>query len=168
MRTIGIFSIVGTACGSGEVTYTRGVPDESDTDDTDADTDADADSGADTDAGKYEIAIGGNWVDSLGIGNRITDDSWTWTYPGHPDTIFDITQFENDPGLCIVHDTEPNDAGDKLWGRFDWTWVDGAPHYCHAVGEVADEDAAMSAPPPDREDLNSGCGGFEWWRLMPT
>jgi hypothetical protein len=159
------FWIFATACGTGEVKYTPRAETDTDTD-TDGDTDADSD--ADTDVGKYEIDIGGTWVDSLGIGNAITDETWTWTYPGHPDTIFDITEFENEPGVAVVHDSVENDAGEQLWGRFDWTFSNDVPYVCHAADSVADQAAATSAPTPDRNDLTSGCQGFEWWALYPT
>jgi len=162
---VGMMTMLLAACGSGEVHYTRGLPEESE---ADADTDADADGDADTDVGEYEIAIGGTWVDSLGIGNLVTDETWTWHYAGYPDTVFEITQFENDPGLAIVHETEANDSGDKLWGRFDWTWMGDVPYICHATESVPDEETAISAPAPDRDDLTSGCGGFEWWQLTRT
>jgi hypothetical protein len=172
MRIFGMISFFAAACGSGEVEYTHGGGDadsDADTDgDADTDSDADADSDADTDAGKYEIAIGGTWVDSLGIGNKVTDETWTWSYPPYPDTVFDITGFDNEPGVAVVHDSVPNDNGEQLWGRFDWTFVDDVPYVCHAADSATAEDVATSAPTPDRNDLTSGCRGFEWWAFYPT
>jgi hypothetical protein len=158
--------VFAAACGTGEVQFTEGDPNEPE---VDADTDADTDSDADTDAtpSEYEIAIGGDWIDSLGIGNVITDETWTWSYPPYPDTIFDITQFENELGTAIVRDSVTNDDGNKLWGRFDWTFDGDVPYICHSEGGHLEEDAATSAPEPDRDDLTSGCRGFEWWALYP-
>jgi hypothetical protein len=142
-------------CGSGELDYSDRDGDGANTDGTDGADDGDG------------IAIAGTWIDSFGITNTITDDAWGWTYPGYPDYDFDIVDYDNDDGLAIVHDAFET-KGEKLWGRFEWTFVGDVPYYCQTADGLASEEAATEMEPIDHDDVTANCHGFAWFEMMPV
>jgi hypothetical protein len=144
-----------TACGSADVKYTGGGDDPQGTDGT---------GGSENDDG---IAIAGTWIDSFGITNTITDESWGWQYPGYPDESFSITQYDNDAGVAIVQDAAADDMGEKLWGRFEWTFVEDVPYYCMTADGLDSEDAAAGRASIDHGNVSANCNGYAWFELMP-
>jgi len=136
-------------CGSGEVKYTEGGEDPQGNDENE------------------EIDIAGTWIDSFGITNTITSESWGWQYPGYDDMNFAITQFDNDAGVAIVQDETANEMGDKLWGRFEWTFVDDVPYYCMTADGLDSEDAAAGVASIDHDNVSANCNGYAWFELMP-
>ena len=153
-KALGLVCAVLAACGSADVKYTEGGDDPSGTDG----------SGGEENDG---IAIAGTWVDSFGITNTITNDSWGWQYPGYPDENFAITQYDNDAGVAIVQDGTKSDMGDKLWGRFEWTFVEDVPYYCMTADGLASEQVATTTPSIDHENVQANCNGYAWFELMP-
>jgi hypothetical protein len=150
---MGFVCAVVAGCGPADVKYTEGGGDPE---------------GTDGDGGNDEgIAIAGTWLDSFGITNTITDESWGWQYPGYPDTSFAITQYDNDAGVAVVQDEIGNDMGEKLWGRFEWTFVDDAPYYCMTADSLESEDAAAGRASIDHGNVTANCNGYAWFELMP-
>ena len=149
--TMGLACVILAGCGSGEVKYTEGG----------GDPEGNGDGGSD------DIAIAGTWIDSFGITNTITSESWGWQYPGYPDENFAITQYDNDAGVAIVQDGATNDMGEKLWGTFEWTFVDDVPYYCMTADGLATEEQAVAKPPIDHNDVTVNCNGFAWFELIP-
>src|SRR4030095_9546760 len=70
--TMGLVCVGLAWCGSGEVKYTEGG----------GDPEGNGDGGSD------DIAVAGTWLDSFGITNTITSETWGWQYPGYPDENF--------------------------------------------------------------------------------
>ena len=157
MRTMimGFVCAALVGCGSGEVKYTERGGDLEGTD---------GDGGDENDDG---IAIAGTWIDSFGITNTITDESWGWQYPGYPDMSFAITQYDNDAGIAVFQDEVANDMGEKLWGTFEWTFVGDVPYYCQTAEGLATEEQAVAKPPIDHGNVTVNCNGFAWFELMP-
>jgi hypothetical protein len=152
MRTMirGFVCAALVGCGSADVKYTEGGGDPEG-----------------TDGGKDEIDIAGMWMDSFGITNTITSESWTWEYPGYPDVHFMIAQYDNDEGVAILEDQAPNDMGEKAWARFDYMFLDDVPYYCETGTGLPDEDAALSTPPANHSDPGTGCNGTAWFEMTP-
>jgi hypothetical protein len=152
MRTMirGLVCAALVGCGSAEVKYTEGGGDPEG-----------------TDGGNDDIDIAGTWIDSFGITNTITSESWGWQYPGYADMSFTITQYDNDVGVAIVQDGAANDMGDKLWGRFEWTYVDDVPYYCMTADGLESEDSAAGLASIDHANVSANCNGFAWFELMP-
>ena len=157
MRTSAWVLVYGclAGCGSAEVKYTEGGEDPEGTD------------GAEGNESDDGIAIAGTWIDSFGITNTITSESWGWQYPGYADMSFTITQFDNDAGVAVVQDDVANDMGEKLWGRFEWTFVDDVPYYCMTADGLDSEDAAAGRAPIDHGNVSANCNGYAWFELMP-
>lgn len=151
MRAMTLIALM-FGCETGEVDFAQRDPDEG------SEGDGQDDEG---------IAIAGTWIDSFGITNTITDESWGWQYPGYPDVNFAITQFDNDEGVAIIQDEAPNDMGEHLWGRFDWMWMDDVPYYCQTATGLSDEDAALSTPASNRANVGTGCNGTAWFEMIP-
>jgi hypothetical protein len=139
-------------CGSGEVDFAHGDPDEG------AEGDGQNDDG---------IAIAGTWIDSFGITNTITSESWGWQYPGYPDMSFTITQYDNGDGVAVVQNQAEDEMGDKLWGLFEWTFVGDVPYYCQTASGLASEEEAAAHPLIDHGNVKANCNGFAWFELIP-
>jgi len=144
-------SLVG--CGAAEVKYTEGGDPEG--------------TGGDGNEGGDAIAIAGTWIDSFGITNTITDESWGWQYPGYPDENFVITQYDNDAGVAIVQDDAKSDMGEKMWGRFEWTFQGDVPYYCMTADGLVSEQEAADTPSIDHENVEANCNGYAWFELVP-
>jgi hypothetical protein len=152
--------LVSLGCGAGELEYTeRG--------DDPAATDGDGSGEDDEDVGGDGIEIAGTWIDSFGITNTITDESWGWQYPGYPDMDFAITQYDNDEGVAIVQNGKQNQMGEHLWGRFEWTFVDDVPYYCQTADGLASEELAADRAPIDHDNVHANCNGYAWFELIP-
>ena len=147
-----------SGAAGGELDYTER---DGDGDGADAAGDAPGDEQQDD-----EIAIAGTWVDSFGITNTITNESWGWTYPGYPDLDFTITQFDNDAGVAIVQDDWAT-KGERLWGRFEWTFVGDVPYYCQTVDGLMSEELAEDREPIDHDNVQANCNGYAWFEMMP-
>jgi hypothetical protein len=105
------------------------------------------------------LEIVGTYVDNFDSDHEIT--SATWTNFG----VYNISQFDNEARYVIAQNDESNGSFPCLWSRFDWT-LDGEDlYYCQSAYNAESEEAALEAEPADPEDLDKGCGGFEWSQL---
>ena len=57
--------------------------------------------------------------------------------------------------------------GEKLWGRFEWTFVDDVPYYCMTADSLESEDAAAGRASIDHGNVSANCNGYAWFELMP-
>ena len=104
-----------------------------------------------------ELELIGDWVDDFGGTHSITAETWTMG-----DSVFAITQFDNDASWLVAQNDANNPFNPDLWSRMDWS-ADGADYwFCQTVFDGADEAAALGATPADSSDLSAGCGGFSW------
>ena len=156
MRAMTLFALI-CGCETGEVDFAQDDPDDG----------AEGDGQEGDGQGDDGIAIAGTWIDSFGITNTITDESWGWQYPDYPDMNFTITQYDNDDGVAVVQNQAEDDMGDKLWGLFEWTFVNDVPYYCQTANGLASEEEAAAHPLIDHDNVKANCNGFAWFELVP-
>ncbi len=119
---------------------------------------------------KLEIpfALRGYWSDLWSTYN-IKQATWTQTMDGSGESLYYITEFDNDEEWMVALNASENMYNPDQWSRFDWT-VDGdVVYYCQTVFGVDTKEEALSATPADPGDpLTTGCGGnFPWSQLNP-
>lgn len=107
------------------------------------------------------LEIDGSWTDDWGYGHQIDETSWTTM-----DSVFHISQFDNDRHFLVAQNDAANEYYPELWSRFDWSWADGELYYCQSAFQAVSEDGALAAG-ADAADLETGCGGYPWTHLIP-
>jgi len=112
-------------------------------------------------AGQGDIEIAGDWTDSWGQAHRVTNEQWEIV-----DSVFAITEYDNDDHYAIAHNDDANEYFPGLWSRFDWTYHADAWWVCQTAFDATDEDAALSTEAADAADpATTGCAGFAWSEL---
>ncbi|MGH1343069.1 MAG: hypothetical protein ACRBN8_16025 [Nannocystales bacterium] len=105
----------------------------------------------------------GDYDDNFGAFHTLSAESWSNTFPGF-DAIVVATEEVNDDERWIAGLSM---GGLEGYERLDWDFdEDGQLRYCSgAFGEETLEDA-VNAPPSDRTDFETGCGGGASWTVM--
>lgn len=103
------------------------------------------------------IEIAGEYDDSFGGTQTITTTSWDSS-----GSVFYFSQVDNEEGFAIAQTAEDGLYNPCNWNRFEWM-IDGADiYYCQSAFGEATEAEALAAARADQDDLEGGCGGFEW------
>ena len=106
-------------------------------------------------AGEYTDNYGGTQI----IGPSIWDQG---AFMGK----FNISSWNNDSNYLVAQNDSDNEYNADLYSRFDWT-IDGTDTYfCQTVYDKETAQDAIDATPADSEDLDAGCGGFSWNKLI--
>ncbi|MEM9460596.1 MAG: hypothetical protein AAGF11_40885 [Myxococcota bacterium] len=133
------------------------------------DTSADDPTGAATDGAGLEIA--GEWFEALGskdgVDHIIDDERWAQQGP-FGNARYDIESYDNPGRWVVAQGDASNEFFPDLYSKFIWTWDGPDLYYCTAVFDAETAADAMAAPDPDVDDLEFGCAGFAWSRLMPA
>lgn len=145
--------------------------------DTGSDTGATSTSGtdggttSDTTTGAAGLEIAGAWLEEfspgMGITHAIAETQWE-QLAEFGDALFHVSEYDNAAGIVVAQGDAANEFFPGLYSRFDWTWDGADLHYCTAVYDAATAAAALAAPASDPDDLETGCGGFPWSRLVPV
>ena len=107
------------------------------------------------------LEIIGIWEDTWGFEQKVSQAEWT-----SGDSVFHTSQFDNHDDFLIAQNDTNNQWSPDKWSRFDWTWDEsGKLYFCQSAFDAESEQDALSATSADREDLESGCGGFSWSAL---
>lgn len=109
----------------------------------------------------------GEFQDDYGIRYTITQDEWQQ----HGYARYHIEKWVPEGRYLIArnHPGNPTDGG--LWTRIDWLELDMAPYtwaFCLTEYRAVSGDAAQAAPPPDRKNPKTGCGGHPFSRMKPA
>ena len=111
------------------------------------------------------IAIAGSYMDDFGGMHVVTNTRWESSGVGFT-SGFRISRFDNAAGFAIAQNDATNEFSPSLWSRYEWVTVSGVLYMCQSPYDSATEEAAMSAPRPDRTTpATSGCGMFGWSTL---
>ncbi len=109
----------------------------------------------------------GSYTDDYDGGHIITNQSWTMS--GFGASTFELMEFSNQDGWILAQNGADNDYNPGRFSRFDWTTDEqDSLWYCQTAYDAETLEDARAAQPADREDLDTGCGGFAWSRLQPT
>lgn len=106
-----------------------------------------------------EIEIAGSYDDSYGGEVVIT------TTGIESIGVYQFSLVDNEGNFAIARNDEANTYNPCMWSRFDWTTDGGDLYYCQSAFDAADEQTAANVPAGDAENLETGCGGFEWSKL---
>jgi hypothetical protein len=120
-----------------------------------------------TGAGALEIA--GEWLEEFAPGMGITHviDETRWDQlSDFGDAAFHVDSYDNEARFVVARADEANEFSPGLWSRFDWAWDGEALYYCTAVYDARTAGDALAAPASEPDDLETGCGGFPWSRLV--
>lgn len=136
----------------------------------DADTDADADSDADADVdtgdtgGVVPLPIVGRWVDDFDFIHRITEEEWTISSEGLPDTVFHVDHWDATVGYLVAQNDADNVNEPNLWTRIDWTALTGSSFsFCEVITDAPTMAEAEAVAVADRTDpATGGCLGNPW------
>lgn len=105
----------------------------------------------------------GDYDDNFGAFHTLSEESWSNTYPDFDPIVVAAEEVNDDErwiaGLSV--------GGLEGYERLDWDFDDeGQLRYCSgAFGQETIEDA-INAPPSDRTDFETGCGGGASWTIM--
>jgi hypothetical protein len=131
------------------------------TGDTDEETGNTVEETGDTDEVEEELAIIGEYDDSWGGYQIITEGLWT-----SGSFSFEISQYSNEEHVVIAQNSADNEYNPSLWSKFQWTYdLQESLFYCQISFDSATEDDAISIAPANPTDLEAGCGGFGWTML---
>jgi hypothetical protein len=108
------------------------------------------------------LTIVGSYTDDYEGEHAITNATWTTR-----DSVYNISQFDNEAGYVIARNDEGNEFSPCAWSRFDWTESEGDLYFCQTAFAAESEEAALETEPADPEDLEEGCSGFPWSKLTP-
>lgn len=113
--------------------------------------------------------VAGTYIETYGPGKKdfqthiVTGDTWTIDFGG--DFGMSVLTYEevDDQARWVA-----GDDGAGTFARYDWDIDgDGNLRYCSAVFGAETLQAAIDAPPSDRDDLDGvGCGGMFAWSLL--
>jgi hypothetical protein len=104
-----------------------------------------------------DLMINGDYEDNYGWLHSISNTNWT-----SGDSVFFISQFNNEEMYAVALNDSANEWNADLWSKFQWTWDEEELFYCQSAFDAASEDAAVVSIIADSNDLSSGCGGFAW------
>jgi hypothetical protein len=117
--------------------------------------------------GGDELELIGSYVDGYGTPHEITATTWTMGL-GEMASVFHIDEFNNSEEWAVALNDSENAWNPNLWSRFDWTYgPEGDLFYCQTAFDAASKEEALTAAPADRADLETGCGGFAWSKMIP-
>ena len=135
---------------------------DSDSGETAEDTGTEDTGTEDTGEVQEDVAISGEWEDNWGGSHSIENTSWT-----SGDSLYHISEYDNDAQFGIAHNDAGNPWNGNLWSRFDWTTDSaGATWFCHTAYDASGPQEALATPAADATDPpTSGCGGFSWTQL---
>lgn len=142
-----------------ELNDTDDATEDSDTNDTDT-NDTDTNDTDDTSV-QGDLDIRGEYKDFFGGSHIINNETWI-----NDALQFNISQYNNDLKIVIAQNDAANEWNPSLWSKFQWT-IDELNNifYCQTAFEAATEDDAISTPPADVTDLESGCNNYPWSML---
>ncbi|RME27384.1 MAG: hypothetical protein D6806_04725 [Deltaproteobacteria bacterium] len=119
-------------------------------------------------SGGDKLEIAGTYTDDWQTTHTVTETTWTMHAEGMSDSVFHIVAYDNDADYLVAQNDSNNEYNPDKWSRFDWTEKDGALYYCQAAFDADTQEAATANTSADRNDLESGCGGFSWSKLTPA
>lgn len=161
----------GSASGSDPSTGPADSTGEAGSDSTgEAGSDSTGEAGSDS-TGEAGLSIAGTWFEEFAPGEGITHviDETRWDQlADFGDAIFHVEAYDEAAQWVVAQGDAANEFSPELYSRFDWTWDGADLYYCTAVFDAATAADAMAAPASDPSDLDAGCGGFPWSRLMPV
>jgi hypothetical protein len=87
--------------------------------------------------------------------------------PAEYHSVFFYSSVDNGDNILIAQNGEDNEFFGCLWSRFVWYETDGNVYYCQDVFDAESyADAASAANGANVSDLNVGCLGGGWYRLV--
>ena len=157
--------------GADTETETDTTSDEGDSTNDDADSSDSGDSGNDdTDSGDTEESaktheLIGRYSDNWGGSHIISNTAW-FQPSSYGDTLFHITQFDNEKDFIIAHNDAVKSWNPEKWSRFDYVIDDGKIYLCQIAFDKESEQEAAAETSADRTDLTEkGCNGSPWSKL---
>lgn len=141
-------------------------PDDSDTTPDNGDTTPDDD--GDTTPAEEPVkthGLIGRYADSWGGSHIISNTAW-FEPSSYGDSLFHITQFDNEKGFMIAQNDKVKSWNPEKWSRFDYIKQDGKIYYCQIVYDKDTEAEALAATDADRADTATGCNGNSWTELV--
>jgi hypothetical protein len=91
-----------------------------------------------------------------------------WTQGASDPHVFHYASVDNADNILIAQNGEGNFFFGCLWSRFVWHETNGTLYFCQDVFDAESyADAVSAANGADISDLDAGCLGAGWYRLVP-
>ncbi len=114
-----------------------------------------------------EIPFTGTYLDESGAEHIVGASSWTITYVGTQPSVFDYHEVSLDQQFIVAQNQAGNEYFPGLWSRFDWYFdAEEMLWFCQIAYDSASADVARAVGGADRNDMQMGCNGFAWSKLV--
>lgn len=104
------------------------------------------------------IEVAGDWDTQFDTIETIDEEMWSFMY---------LVEYNNDERWAVTQNPDDDEHNPDLYNRLEWTPIENDVfHYCTVdFGLDSREDALNSEASADADDLETGCGGFEWTEM---
>ena len=105
-----------------------------------------------------EIAVAGAWENQFGTTEVIDEEMWDFMY---------LVDYDNDERWAVTQNPDDDEHNPSAYNRLEWLPIeDDVFYYCIvAFGLATEQDAHEIEEGADSDDLDEGCGGFEWTEM---
>lgn len=107
----------------------------------------------------------GSWQDDYGIRYIISDTLWFQ----RPGARYEVSHWDREGQFMLARNGMGNPADGGLYSRIDWVVLQGMPPwewaFCLATWDAPSAGGAAQAPPADRANPRTGCGGHPFSRM---
>lgn len=110
------------------------------------------------------LAVIGDYDDGFGGFVRVTDTFVAYSWYGNDITV---SAYDNAAGWLVGQNSPDDPWSPNLWSHIEWIAGDATVFWCQTEFGAETEEDALAAGGADREDLETGCAGFPWSRLLP-
>ena len=104
------------------------------------------------------IEVAGTWETQFSTTETIDEEMWSFMY---------LVDYSNDDRRAVTQNPDDDEHNPDAYNVLEWTPIENDVfYYCTAEFGIETEDEAHhSQASPDADDLESGCGGFEWTEM---
>ena len=117
-------------------------------------------------AGRPATIVLGTFEDDYGLRFEITPTSWSQ----EPGATLVVVEWLDEERSILAHSSlDASSSGVPSWTRIDWVLLEDMDPwswgFCLAVWDAPSREAALAAPPADRDRPRTGCNGFPFSRM---
>lgn len=109
------------------------------------------------------LEIAGEYSDNYGGEQIIGSSIWN---QGAMMGKFNISSWDNNSNFLVAQNDSSNGFNPDKYSRFDWTFDGTDIYFCQTVYDKETAQDAIDATPANSTDLDAGCSGFSWNKLI--